>query len=224
MNTNEPVNPEPASTNAAASAPGRSRYGWGAPALNVAAILVIGSIAGALVLIVPAAIGMAMIFVGPFYASYFVPTTIAHWRRAAVTAETSNDLYQERSPNQRYILNFGTTNQRMTLIVNVVLLVNLVSSGLFSLTDFLHPTSDGALFSPIFIFGFIAVVAGIPLMILNIKWRLLKESVPVEATALRHELGSWRLIRVGRMLSMAVWCGYPAASILVLALGTTFGR
>lgn len=224
MNTIEPTNPEPADTNAAASAPGRSRYGWGASALNVAAILVIGSLAGASVPIVFAAIGIAMLFVGPFYASYFVPTTIARWRRAALKAEASTGINQKGSLNQRYILNFGTTNQRMTLILNVVLLANLVSFGLFVLASFLHPPDDDALFSPAFVLGIIAVIAGIPLTILNLRWRLTTESAPVEAKAIRHQSGSWKLIRASRILSMSVWCGYPAASILLVALGTAFGQ
>ena len=206
------------------AAPGRSRYGWGAVSLIVAALLVTGSVAGTLVFIVPATVGIVMLCGGPFYAGYFVPTMIARWRRAALRADASEVLDQEGFPNQRYILHFGTTNQRMTLLLNAVLIVNLVSFGLFQLISRLNPRSDDVLASPVLIFGIIAVVAGIPLIVLNLKWRLNKATVPVETMALRHQLGSWRFIRAGRILSMAVWCGYPAASILVIALGMASGQ
>jgi hypothetical protein len=205
------------------AAPGRPGYSWPAVALIVAAVLVAGFTAGTYVFFIPLIVGIVMLFGGPLYAGYFVPTMIARWRRAAQSADDSEVFTQDGSPGRRYILHFGTTNQRMTLMLNVVLIVNLVSFGLYKLITALKPSSDDVLVTPVVYLGIIAVVAGIPLIVLNLRWRLNTETVPVEALALRRRLGSWRLIRAARILSLMVWCGYPAASIVIIAVGVTFG-
>ncbi|MDY7541809.1 hypothetical protein [Cryobacterium sp. 5B3] len=104
----------------------------------------------------------------------------------------------------------------MTLILNVLLILNLVGAGIYALLSPGPPSGAESYISSVIEFGVFATLAAIPLIIGNLRWRLDAEAAPVESIALRHRVGSWKLIKANRFLSLIVWCGYPLASILML--------
>ncbi|MDY7541808.1 hypothetical protein [Cryobacterium sp. 5B3] len=60
----------------------RTPAAWFTEVGTVALILIPGMVLFTVVWMIPAVLGMVMVFGGPFYAAYFVPTTIARWQAA----------------------------------------------------------------------------------------------------------------------------------------------
>jgi len=183
--------------------------GWALTGLVALAILVP---ALGLSLVIPfavAAVGFAMVFAGPIYAAFYVPIAVRKWRR-----ETPDDA-RTISPARDLIVSFGTPNQKLTMILSVILVVNLI---VFAVT-YLMPADTDLGYSTILI-PTVAVCAGVPIFILNLVWIRSRVGIPAESIAVRNRIGAWRLITANRVLSLMVWCGYPAASIIGIAAGS----
>jgi hypothetical protein len=176
------------------------RRGWSHTALIALAILV-----PALGLSLPGfaitmAIGMAMVFAGPVYAAFYVPIAIRKWRKKTDAGVDG--------PERDLIVSFGTLNQKLTLMLSGLLMVNLIVVG----GAYLNRNEGGSEF--LILYGSIAVCAGIPIFLVNLAWIRRTNAIPSENIAVRNRLGAWRLITVNRALSLVVWCGYPVASII----------
>jgi hypothetical protein len=178
------------------------RRGWVYSGLVAVAILVtfVGlSVPGFAITL---ALGFAMVFAGPVYAAFYVPIAVRKWRREP-------DDTGAVSPERDLIVSFGTLNQKLTMILSLILVVNLI----VYVTNYLAD-ANSELGIPC---GMIAVAVGIPIFILNLTWIHRPHGVPGESIAIRNRVGAWRLITVNRVLSLLIWCGYPLVSIIGLA-------
>lgn len=172
----------------------------------------------ALVILVPAlglslpgfaitmAIGIAMVFAGPVYAAFYVPIAVRKWRKKTDAGVDG--------PERDLIVSFGALNQKLTLMLSGLLVVNLLVVGV----TYLNRNGDASDY--LILYGAIAVCAGIPIFLVNLVWIRRTNAIPSENIAVRNRLGAWRLITVNRVLSLVVWCGYPVASIIgIVSIG-----
>lgn len=183
--------------------PGPVRRGWVFSGLVAVAILVttVGlSVPGFAITL---ALGFAMVFAGPVYAAFYVPIAVWKWRK-------ESDDTGAVSPERDVIASFGTLNQKLTMILSLILVVNLIVCVVSYLSD--------AASELVYPCGVIAVAGGVPLFILNLIWIQRPHGIAGESITVRNRLGAWRLIAANRVLSLLIWCGYPLVSIIGIAV------
>ena len=144
-----------------------------------------------------------MVFAGPVYAALYVPIVFRKWRREP-------DVTGAVSLERDLIASFGTLNQKLTMTLSLILVVNLI----VFVTNYLAD-ANSELGIPC---GMIAVTGGIVIFILNLIWIQRPHGIAGESIAVRNHLGAWRLIAANRVLSLLIWCGYPLVSIIGIAV------
>jgi ABC-type multidrug transport system permease subunit len=184
---------------------------WLTPIILSVSLLIVGFLS-VFLFVVPGAIGMLMLVVGPVYALAFVIQAFKRWREVSDT----------ELPSSEAVTHFGTFNQRAKLLVYgsmvAVLLVILINTLVGS-------SSSSSSAAPIdqvpYICGALAVTLSFAVIILDWKWIKDPTALLIENRVLTSRFGSRKLILASRALGLVVWFGYPIGALIILV--GTFG-
>jgi hypothetical protein len=108
------------------------------------------------------------------------------------------------------VLQFGTLRQQITLLANIILVVNLAG---WALVLFLGNTGSIG-FVVVVLTGFLgllSIIVNIPLIYGKFYWS--------ERIAKQEHWGHWKFIRASRILCWSVWSIYATISLIILFAG-----
>lgn len=145
--------------------------------------------------------GKALSYAGALYTVCFLFWISLTWKSFPLTGEIE--------PLAEGIPRFATGNQRVTLLLNGVLLGLWVALLLCFLRVIPYPVS----FSLTVAGCSVLIAAGVGIFILNVRWGGLHFALPSENQTIRDRLGAWRLIVISRVMAMAVWILYGLGGI-----------
>jgi hypothetical protein len=173
-------------------------------------VVAIGFVAFAANLI--GAIGMAV--VGALYGLVAMPVIACRWYRIARRDSDAAELSDATSDT---VADFRSGAQRLIIVVNVVLLINLavVAPELPELLGFVQGHPGDAFWSSMWLHGPIASAGGIILIVANASWAYRAEYIAPESDALRSRTGAWWFILLNRVLAWLVWVPYTAIAVCI---------
>ncbi len=187
------------------------RFGW---LISVVAVL------GLLVLSVltlvpfgwPVILGLSavMTYGGAIYGVIAMPVIGYRW--AVIPKKSCASAVDQATVTQA--ARFGLLSQRMTLVLNAVLLLNL--AGYLSLSA---SERVGFSFGMVF-FGSIAAGLGFTLVIVNAFWAYPRAVILGEHRALTERTGARLLVLGNRVLSYAVWVSYTVGAFWIVIAWT----
>ncbi|TFD45125.1 hypothetical protein E3T55_19040 [Cryobacterium frigoriphilum] len=155
------------------------------------------------------ALVLGMVMIGGA-CTYGVVAVIVITRRRIVIPRRMLTLTAGETAALPAIATFRTVPQRLTLTLNVALLINLVLVALFVWTQ------DGT--AQVYGFGAFTEVAAIALIVTNARWAYPRRFIIGEHQALAERSGAWRIIRLNRVLSYIVWIAYIGVAAGLLAV------
>jgi len=153
-----------------------------------------------IITVIPSLLALIPLFIGvPYFA--FVAIYSAVKRKAEIPIGFVID---------EKVLQFGTLRQQITLLANIILVVNLAG---WALVLFLGSTGSIG-FVVVVLTGFLgllSIIVNIPLIYGKFYWS--------ERVAKADHLGRWKFIKASRILCWFVWSIYAAISLIILFAG-----